>query len=82
MCVPGLIHFEGKWSNQERELVEKAAREAETEDASPHGPGCPWVIIRKDLGVETFYLASRLWETSVLTERSAADLADRIRQLG
>lgn len=82
MHAPGLVYFEGEWPCDERELIETAAREAEADHSPPGGPGSPWVIIRKDLDFGTFYLASRFWETRVLSEESAPELADQIRQSG
>ena len=81
MALSSLIHFEGDWPAEERTRIAAAAGVVEaTGPARPDGPGAPWIVIQQDTGAETIYVASRLGETDVLTGRSAAGLADRIRR--
>jgi len=80
MGTSDLAYFEGAWTTAERKRVTTAARETETEGGeAPKGPGRPWILLRRDLGNEALYMASRLGESEVLIGRSATILADRIR---
>lgn len=65
----------------ERELVADAAGEA-VATGTPHRNelGHAWLMLRRDLGTETIYVASRVREEEMLVGRSTARLADRIRQ--
>ncbi len=76
-----LVHFEGKWTAKERNLVAAAVENVEGAGRSyPEGPGDPWIMLRRDLDSETLYMASRLWENGVFVGRSASVLADEIRR--
>lgn len=80
MAVSTTIYFEGPWPTDERERVATAIDAVETAASDfPDGPGAPWILVRRDVEAEPFYVASRLGKSDVLTGRSAEDLAERIR---
>lgn len=82
MDTSNLVHFDGEWPTDERELLETTTWEVETAKYSgPARPGALWVAIRKDTTGGKVYMASRQGENDVLVERSATDLANRIRSL-
>ena len=78
-----LVNFRGPWSPDEQDLIEAAARDAETKGM----PSCaedvsaPWMAIRTGLDDKILYAASRLHVEDGLLAQSAADLAARIRRL-
>lgn len=76
------VHFEGKWSASEREIVKTAAKAAEKADLPPHSDilGAPWVATRQVVGDTRLYMASRQRGESALIDQRAEGLANRIRQ--
>jgi len=77
------VHFEGRWSDAERTLIERAAVEVETATL-PSMPGArhaPWVATCHDRGTSAVYAASRHGISRVVSARSAQVLAEKIRAL-
>ncbi len=77
------VYFTGRWSDEERETVEAAARLVEKNQ--PYDPlvarlGCPWACSHLRLRGREYYVAYWLRRPGeVIRARSAADLARQIR---
>jgi len=75
------VYFEGTWQSDDQEKISSAVADFESTQAAealfPNSPS--WVCVAYDVGPSTLYCAHRPHLPSVLSARTAQDLARSIR---
>lgn len=73
-----MVHFDGAWTDEERDRVVTAIRQVEETNGSLHEehpiPGKPWVCVRAEVPRLSFFAQRRGWPR-VMTGSSADEFS-------